>query len=95
MKLPVLALSLCLVFACVFACNQQQKRNDWRSPAPPTACASDADCKGGTCAIELGATQGTCSGSGALPPLPGADGGASPGSPNGPNVQPSPNDIHL
>src|SRR5688500_15458727 len=79
--------------AGVTACNPRQKRNDWRSPPPRTACASDSDCPNGTCAIQLGATQGVCNAV-ALPPLPGAeaDGGARPGSPPLPNIQPSSSD---
>lgn len=76
-------------------CQPRQKRNDWRNPATPHAtCTTDTDCPGGTCAIELGATQGTCSGT-ALPPLPPADAGARPGSHPLPNIQPSPSDIKL
>jgi len=80
----------------VGGCTHPQKRTDWRNPAPPMLCRSDADCRGGTCAIELGASQGTCS-----PPAEGSsgtpgDGGApNPGLTPGPNVQPSPSDIQL
>ncbi len=82
-------------------CAHPQKRNDWRTPSPPMTCTSDADCHGGSCAIELGASQqGTCSSPGSRGGSSGApgDGGAPhPGqSPQpGPNVQPSPNDIQI
>jgi hypothetical protein len=81
-------------------CERPKKNNDWRSPAPQRAvrCTSDADCRGRTCAIELGALQGTCTPTEdgrPLPPLPGADGGAAPGPGAPPNAQPSPNDIQI
>ena len=89
----VLTLSLTLSLA---GCAHPQKRNDWRTPSPPMACTTDADCRGGTCAIELGASQGTCSAPpGGAPGMPG-DGGAPSNGPNpGPNVQPSSNDIQI
>ena len=79
--------------ALVAACNHQ-KRADWRNPASRAACSSDTDCPGGTCVIEIGASQGTCNPA-ALPTLPGADGGARPGPTQQPNIQPSSNDIQL
>jgi hypothetical protein len=91
----VLLVALAALMVC--GCAHPQKRNDWRNPAPPMACTSDADCRGGTCAMELGASQGTCSPAGGSSGAP-ADGGApSPGlNPGpGPNVQPSPSDIQL
>jgi hypothetical protein len=78
------------------ACNHPKKSNDWRSPAPPLKCTTDADCRGGTCAIELGAAQGTGTCTAApLAPLPGTDGGTRPGPGPGPNVQPSSSDIQI
>jgi hypothetical protein len=77
------------------ACAHPQKRNDWRTPSPPMACTTDADCRGGTCAIELGASQGTCSAPAGSQGTPG-DGGAPVNGPNpGPNVQPSSSDIQI
>lgn len=78
------------------ACSPRQKRTDWRTPAThaSTPCESDSDCPNGTCAVEIGATKGTCSPAN-LAPLPGADGGTRPGPPAGPSVQPSPNDIQI
>jgi hypothetical protein len=78
-----------------FGCSgHSPRRTDWRHP--PQACASDADCHGGTCAIEMGASQGTCAGGSlpALPPAPGADGGTRPPGP-GPSIQPSSTDIQI
>ncbi|MDB4937390.1 MAG: hypothetical protein JWP87_4362 [Labilithrix sp.] len=83
------------------ACDRPKRNNDWRSPSTqrPARCASDADCarvNGGTCTMELGASSGTCAHpGGALPPLPGADGGTGPGQAPPPNVQPSPSDIQI
>ena len=97
-----------LAFALVAAsgCNKPQRQNDWRSPsntdpsrrpAPPASCTTDADCAAshGTCAIELGATQGTCTTPPGLAPAPRGDGGSAPVQPAVPNIQPSPSDIHL
>ena len=80
--------------AATFGCAHPQRRNDWRSP--PRACASDDGCHGGKCAIEMGASQGTCSG-GSLPSLPpggGTDGGTRPPGP-APSIQPSSSDIQI
>jgi hypothetical protein len=94
-SLAALVTVACVV-ACIGACGPRQKRGDWRSPPPPTACASDTDCPGGACAIELGASQGTC-GPASSQGSPGEgeeDGGARRLLP-GPSVQPSPNDIQI
>lgn len=93
LRLALVALVV-LALASMAACIPRQKRTDWRSPAPRAACASDTDCPGSTCAIELGATQGTCSGA-PLPALPDADGGARPSSHPPVNIQPSASDIKL
>ena len=101
------AAALAVVVLVAAGCNQPARRNDWRSPsntdpsrrpAPPAPCTSDADCAAsqgrGTCAIELGAAEGTCT---TLAPPGHDDGGPrqAPAQPGVPNVQPSPNDIHL
>lgn len=96
-RLHRLGLALVLLsVASLAACAPRQKRADWRTPAShaATPCASDSDCPNGTCAIEIGATQGTCSPAD-LAPLPGPDGGTRQGPPVGPTVQPSPNDIKI
>lgn len=80
----------------VSGCVHPQKRTDWRNPAPASLCRSDADCRGGTCAIELGASQGTCSPpEGGSSGMPGDGGAPNPGLNPGPNVQPSPSDIQI
>jgi hypothetical protein len=93
---PGHAVALVLVaafsLALAGACSRPQRRTDWRSPSPPAACTSDADCPGGACAIELGASQGSC---GPASPLhPAVDAGA-PGVPTHPAIQPSPGDIQI
>lgn len=92
-----LAVSLvALVALAAGGCAHPQRRNDWRTPAPPSACKSDADCRGGTCAIELGASQGTCSPpAGGSSGAPGDGGIPGPGPSPGPNVQPSSSDIQI
>src|SRR4051794_23074094 len=104
MKLAALvsftALAALASLVAATGCAHPQKRTDWRNPSPSMqghACTSDADCHGGTCAIELGASQGTCSGpaDGSSSGAP-ADGGAPSQAPNpGPNVQPSSSDIQI
>lgn len=93
-------LTFVAVLTSLSACYSRQKRSDWRSPALRAPCASDADCPGGSCVIELGASQGMCNPT--LPVLPdanagGADGGdaGDEGAPPAPVIQPSPNDIHI
>ena len=90
----VLAFSLGLV--AVAACKHPQQSN-WRSPAPaPMPCASDADCGGAQCTIEMGASQGTCAPVGGAAPMHGGDAGSGPHlGPAGPDVRPSPNDIQI
>jgi len=85
-----------LAALAVGGCAHPQKRPDWRNPAPPMLCTSDADCRGGTCAIELGASQGTCSApAGGSSGTPGDGGTPNPGPNPGPNVQPSSSDIQI
>ena len=87
---------LVIVIAVSGAGCSHKKQYDWRSPSPPTPCATDADCRGGTCIMEPDATHGSCSGAAVLPLLPQPDGGpAPPGQAPGPNVQPSPSDIQI
>ncbi len=91
----VLAASAFVALA-TFGCAHPQKRNDWRTPSPPMACKSDADCRGGACAIELGASQGTCSPASGAPGDGGAPGLNTPSGPSpAPSVQPSPSDIQI
>ena len=96
-SLASLASLACLAtLVTAVGCAHPQKRTDWRNPAPAAACKSDADCHGGTCAMDLGAAQGTCSapndGSSGAP----NDGGTpNPGPNPGPNVQPSSSDIQI
>jgi hypothetical protein len=88
--------SLACVVTSVGACGPRQKRGDWRSPPAPTPCASDTDCPGGACAIELGASQGTCGpASSQSAPGEGEDDGGAPGLQPAPIVQPSPSDIQI
>ena len=96
MKLRLVSALVCLagLVGLVSACTHNPHRNDWRAPAAPTTCTMDADCHGGTCAIEVGASQGTCSAP-SFAPGAGADGGAAPGTSPGPNVQPLSTDIQL
>lgn len=94
----------------VAACRPPRDRSDWRAPVTARPCKSDSDCPSGiTCAIELGASQGTCDDpdGGARPypydygpnaPDPHGDGGRpGPPRPQGPpiNVQPQPGDINI
>ncbi len=100
-----LAVVAVLGIAGVLACRPPRDRSDWRAPAGvPRSCATDADCPGGTaCAIELGATQGTCTpdGDGGVYPYGPARGGEGglprPRGPQPPpfDVQPSPGDINI
>jgi hypothetical protein len=90
-----IGLAAVLLTLSLAACAHPQRRNDWRTPSPPMACGTDADCRGGTCAIELGASKGTCSAPAGSPGSP-ADAGAPANGPNpGPNVQPSSSDIQI
>lgn len=94
MKLLSASAALAIALAGIAACTPRHPRHDWRSPATRAPCASDGDCPNGTCAIELGASQGTCAPA-SPQPLPGSDGGTRPTPAPGLNVQPSPNDIQL
>jgi hypothetical protein len=93
-KASLAAVLALLVLAVVVTGCARQKQDDWRSPSQPLPCASDADCHGGSCTIEVGAKQGVCSGAKVLPLLPAVDAGPASPSP-GPNVQPSPSDIQI
>ncbi|GAC1557796.1 MAG: hypothetical protein NVS3B10_17500 [Polyangiales bacterium] len=84
-----------LVLIALPGCAHPQKRNDWRQPAPPMACTSDADCRGGTCSIELGGSKGTCVAAAGAPGTLGDGGAPNPAQSPGPNVQPSSSDIQL
>lgn len=95
----------------VVACRPPRDRSDWRAPVTAKPCKADTDCPNGTmCAIELGASQGTCGDpdAGANHPYgypdgtegPGGSDGGGPGPhrrPPGPpiNVQPQPGDINI
>ncbi len=102
MKLRHASVAIAVVLGALAAslaalgCAHPQKRYDWHNPSPPMACTTDADCRGGTCGIELGASQGRCS------PAAGSPGAGDGGAPNpglvpgpGPNVQPSSTDIQI
>lgn len=88
----VTVLALAVTGAACFGCAHSHRRQDWRNP--PQVCASDAECHGGKCAIELGASQGTCSG-GTLPALPPAQSGDGGTRAPGPSIQPSSSDIRI
>lgn len=96
---PAIAITTAVVTAVILLASGcgPKKRADWRSPAPPMLCSSDAECarsSAGTCTIAEGATQGTCTGHrNQLPALPPPPGGTSPAP--GPNVQPLPTDIQI
>ena len=78
-----LGLGLPLVAAALAACHPPRSRYDWRTPYPQVPCSSDADCSGGgQCVMELGASQGTCSGASV------GEGGAPSDSPMGPGHAP-------
>jgi hypothetical protein len=105
MKTPVAMTAVIAVIAVaagLVACGGTHRRGDWHKPSPAagpaSACATDADCQGAPCAIELGATQGTCQPVDLVgPPGPHrADGGAHPLPPGHPPlIQPSPSDIQI
>ena len=87
----VLVLAIGAVGA-ITACNHREQSN-WRTPSPAAAtCASDADCPGSSCSIEMGASQGTCAPAD-LGPSHGGDAGGGPRP--GPDVKPSPTDIQI
>jgi hypothetical protein len=89
----VLKKVLVMISLAACACVHAQHRNDWRNP--PRACTAEEPCPDGTCAIPMGASEGTCSGA-TLPPLPPheVDGGARPSGPPS-TIQPSSTDIHI
>jgi hypothetical protein len=95
-SLALLVLAAAGTVALVACGGTHRRNNDWRALPPATACASDADCGGGPCAIEMGATKGTCQPVDLVAPAHGGDGGARP-SPSGPPplIQPSPSDIQI
>ena len=91
----VLAAASAFVALATLGCAHPQKRNDWHTPSPPMTCTSDADCRGGVCAIEIGASQGTCGPAGGSPGAPGDGGAPGLGPAPAPSVQPSPSDIQI
>ena len=64
MKRPLVPVACgILLFAAIglVACRPPRDRGDWRAPVTAKPCKADTDCPNGTmCAIELGASQGTC-----------------------------------
>ncbi|MDB4943873.1 MAG: hypothetical protein JWP97_3407 [Labilithrix sp.] len=91
-----------LLWAACSACSPAPHEFQSRHPSGAGACTSDEQCIGGQCMVPPGATQGQCS-AGSQPAVPphsqspgrrpgrGQDGG----SPQGPAIQPGPNDIQL
>lgn len=109
LRMLVSLAAVAAVAAASVACGPPQRRSEWRTRAPATPCTTDADCNGGTCAVDPAVSagqpsQGTCS-QAPLPALPpgggGTDGGLPPGHPSVPGhpgsplSQPSPSDIHI
>ncbi|MBS2018228.1 MAG: hypothetical protein JST00_35490 [Deltaproteobacteria bacterium] len=110
MKRALFVFVMFAVSVATVACRPPRDRSDWRAPVTARPCKADTDCPAGSsCAIELGASQGTCfdpdAGAGSStypygprgPDSPGPDGGAGPQRAPGPpiNAQPQPGDINI